>query len=61
VCSSDLFLGTVLGANVVCSDWTDGTNASQGRTGRTNQVGLGWTSLITVDCNNLRALYCFEQ
>ncbi len=59
VWTGSTFAGQVLAA--ACSDWTDGTNASQGRTGRTSRVDLGWTSLLTVNCNNLRALYCFEQ
>jgi hypothetical protein len=55
------FAGQMLPGDTICSDWLDGTASFNGRTGRTNRVDLGWTSVLTLGCNTLRALYCFEQ
>ena len=65
VASSIVWTGSTFAGNPQstnqCSDWGDGTNASSGRVGRTNQVDRGWTSIATQTCEKLRRLYCFEQ
>jgi len=64
VASSFVWTGSTFAGDptaATCFLWNDGTNASSGRSGQTNQVGPGWTSDATHTCENLRRLYCFEQ
>ena len=55
------FSGNTIPGDLDCADWTDGTNAVSGRTGRANRVDLGWTSFATTGCDNTGRLYCLEQ
>lgn len=40
-----------------CDAWTTGSN---GRVGRSDETGAGWTSFEVDDCDALRRLYCFQ-
>ena len=44
-----------------CSDWADGTTASQGRNGISSATDSQWASIDTQNCANLRSLYCIQQ
>lgn len=40
-----------------CDAWTNGNN---GRVGKTDETGAGWTSFDVDDCGALRRIYCFQ-
>ena len=44
-----------------CSNWTDDTSGSQGQAGKATISDGNWTNWTSWSCNNLYALYCFED
>jgi hypothetical protein len=44
-----------------CVDWTTNSSLSVAGVGNNASVASQWTSFADQSCNNLRALYCFEQ
>lgn len=48
-------------AGLGCGDWTVGAAGTKGVYGNVGGSGNGWSSNGVNDCNNLNALYCFEQ
>ena len=52
--------GTPLGGT--CSNWTSNSSAQTGRRGIPQQTNSQWSATAgDITCNNLLALYCFEQ
>lgn len=44
-----------------CSNWTNGTSGSQGQAGMATISDGDWTNWTSWSCDNLYALYCFED
>ena len=44
-----------------CSSWSSNSSGNQGAVGSTAGTSSAWTDSTNNNCNNTRALYCFEQ
>ncbi len=55
--------GTVVNTdpNLVCNEWTSGSNNLSGRVGETNELADDWTNSHADPCNATWRLYCFQQ
>lgn len=44
-----------------CSGWSSSSGEEQGKTGRSDQLDIGWTEYGPSSCDQRHSIYCFQQ